>query len=99
MIAQFAIKQLDDTAWNAEREQIFERWDEIRDAVKPFLMSSTVLEEVMRAAGCKMSFDQLGISFDEFMQSVIMARTIRPRYNILDLTWELGLLTELTEEL
>jgi len=96
--AQFAIKQLDDTAWEAEREQIYGRWDDIRDAVKPFLMTSTALEEVMTAAGCKTSFDQLGIGADEFMQSVILARTIRPRYNILDLTWELGLLAEMTEE-
>jgi glycerol-1-phosphate dehydrogenase [NAD(P)+] len=97
--AQFAIKQLDDTAWGAEREQIYERWDEIRNAVKPFLMTPAAIEEVMRAAGCKMRFDQLGLSPDEFMQTIIMARTIRPRYNILDLMWELGLLTELTEGL
>jgi len=99
VIAQFAIKQLDDAAWEAEREQLYGCWDEIRSAVKPFLMTSAALEEVMTAAGCKTRFDQLGLDVDEFMQTVIMARTIRPRYNILDLTWELGLLTELTEEI
>lgn len=99
VVAQFAIKQLDDTAWEADREQICERWDDIRDAVKPFLMAPAVLEEVMTAAGCKTRYDELGVDADEFMQTVIMARTIRPRYNILDLTWELGLLAEMTEEI
>lgn len=98
VIAQFAMKQLDDTAWAAEREQLVECWDEIREAVKPFLMTQDALKRVMTAAGCKMSYDQLGIARDEFMQTVIMARTIRPRYTILDLTWELGLLTNTTEE-
>jgi len=98
IIEEMHKKRLSPDSRRLERERIAFNWDRIRTEVAPFLVPSAKIRKVMRDAGCKTHYSELGLDKNEFMEAVYLARTIRPKYNILELAWELGLLEQLIKE-
>lgn len=98
VLEQYKIKQLNPEERRKDRRRLAESWEEIRREVSPHLMSSSAIEKALREAGCKTSYSELGVSRDEFIETAYLARTIRPRYNVLDVAWELGVLGGYIEE-
>lgn len=81
-----------------DREMLLMRWDEICSEVRSSLMTPAELRCVLDAAGCRADCAALGLDTEEFREAAYLARTIRPRYNVLDLAWELGLLEDCIRE-
>ena len=74
-------------------------WPELRGRLEAQLMSADELRETLRAAGCPTSPEEIGLSWQDFRATYTRARTIRRRYNVLDLAVETGIFEECVEEL
>jgi len=77
-----------------ELSRSIEQWDDIIEAVKPFLRPSTEIKRILTAAGAKTHYTDIGLSDGEFRNTLLMALTMRSRYTILDLADDLNLLEE-----
>ena len=76
----------------AELEKIVDCWDEIVDELKLFLKPSAEIKRILTEAGSKAHYTGIGASEEEFQKAIIMARTMRSRYTILDLADDLNIL-------
>ena len=74
-------------------------WPELRKRLEAQLMPADELRGLLRAAGCPTSPAEIGLSWEDFRATYRRARTIRRRYNVLDLAAETGILDECIEEL
>jgi glycerol-1-phosphate dehydrogenase [NAD(P)+] len=79
-------------------QTIAERWDEIRDRVRPFVDGADRIEKALRAAGAKYHHDQLGFSRDSFKTIVMECSYIRNRYTLLHVLRDAGLLSDMTDK-
>ncbi|HET7480268.1 MAG TPA: sn-glycerol-1-phosphate dehydrogenase [Rubrobacteraceae bacterium] len=80
-------------------EQLREFWPGLRERLEGQLMPADELRSLLRAAGCPVSPAEIGLSWDDFRATYARARTIRRRYNVLDLAVETGVFDECVEEL
>jgi glycerol-1-phosphate dehydrogenase [NAD(P)+] len=80
-------------------ELLRELWPGLRERLEAHLMPAGELREMLRAAGCPTSPAEIGLSWEDFRATYTRARTIRRRYNVLDLAVETGILEECVEEL
>jgi glycerol-1-phosphate dehydrogenase [NAD(P)+] len=80
-------------------ELIGEVWSGLRERLEAQLMPADQLREMLRAAGCPTSPAEIGLSWEDFRATYTRARTIRRRYNVLDLATETGIFEECVEEL
>ncbi len=92
VISEFAKKKMDIKAKEAELEKIVDSWDDIVDELKLFLKSSAEIKRILTEAGSKAHYTGIGASEEEFKRAIIMARTMRSRYTILDLADDLNIL-------
>lgn len=76
-----------------------ELWPGLRGRLEKQLMPAAELREMLREAGCPTSPEEIGLGWDDFRATYYRARTIRRRYNVLDLAAETGILDECVEEL
>ncbi|MGI8649408.1 MAG: sn-glycerol-1-phosphate dehydrogenase [Rubrobacter sp.] len=74
-------------------------WSELRERLKAQLMPAEELRGLLRAAGCPTGPAEIGLSREDFRATYRRARTIRRRYNVLDLAVETGIFEECVEEL
>ena len=74
-------------------------WPELRGRLEAQLMPADELRETLRAAGCPTSPEEIGLSPEDFRATYTRARTIRRRYNVLDLAVETGIFEDCVEEL
>jgi glycerol-1-phosphate dehydrogenase [NAD(P)+] len=77
-----------------ELTQIARHWDDIVEQTSKFLRPLSELKQVLQAAGGAVSYDELGISREQFIAATLNARYIRARYTILDLAADIGLLDQ-----
>ena len=76
-----------------------EVWPELRGLVEAQLMTAGELREMLRAAGCPTSPEEIGLGWDEFKATYRRAQMLRKRYTVLDLANETGIFDECVEEL
>jgi glycerol-1-phosphate dehydrogenase [NAD(P)+] len=76
-----------------------EVWPELRGRAEAQLMTADELREMLRAAGCPTSPEEIGLGRDEFKATYSRAQMLRKRYTVLDLANEAGILDECVEEL
>ena len=74
-------------------------WPGLRERLEGQLMPAEELRGLLRAAGCPVSPAEIGLSWGDFRATYTRARTIRRRYNVLDLAVETGIFEECVEEL
>ena len=91
-------KYLDGPALQTRRQLIFERWEDIRQAVTPVVIPADTSRKHLKAAGAIFRVEDLGVSQEELAFSCRHARWIRDRYSVLDLAAELGVLEGWQEE-
>lgn len=94
VIKEFEKKRM---PWSKKKEElrvIVDDWDRIVDALHPFLRPSKEIKRILTDAGAKAHYTGIGASAEDFKMALIMARTMRSRYTILDLADELDLLEE-----
>ena len=85
-------KFLDAAQLQRRRQQIADRWEEIRRAVAPVVIAAESSRDYLEAAGAVFRSADLGISSVELEFAYRHARWIRDRYSVLDLAAELGVL-------
>jgi glycerol-1-phosphate dehydrogenase [NAD(P)+] len=83
-----------------EQEWLFirEHWQEIWEALDPILLPARAIRQVLQAAGAPTTIRELGISAEELRTAFLHARDIRGRYTVLDFAQDLGVLTDLCDE-
>ena len=74
-------------------------WPGLREKLEAQLMAADELRGLLRAAGCPTSPAEIGLSWEDFRATYTRARTIRSRYNVLDLAVETGIFDECVSEL
>ena len=92
-------KHLDAGLLRERLELLRERWPELRERLRRQLLSAEQLREQLREAGCPTTPGQIGLSDARLKETYRRAQMIRPRYTVLDLLNETGLLEECVEEL
>jgi glycerol-1-phosphate dehydrogenase [NAD(P)+] len=92
-------KYVDADGLRKRLEQLGGLWPGLRERLEGQLMPADELRELLRAAGCPVSPAEIGLSWEDFRATYTRARTIRRRYNVLDLAVETGILEECVEEL
>jgi glycerol-1-phosphate dehydrogenase [NAD(P)+] len=77
---------------------IREHWQEIWAALDAILLPARAIRQVLRTAGAPTTIHELGISAEELRMAFLHARDIRGRYTVLDFAQDLGVLTDLCDE-
>ena len=80
------------------RQRIFDRWEDIRQAVAPVVIPADTSRKHLQAAGAVYRAADLGVSAEELEFAYRNARWIRNRYTVLDLAAELGVLEDWQDE-
>jgi len=92
-------KTIPDDKYIAYVQDILHRWDEIWAAVKPFRNSFKSIQLPMKAAGAATTLAEVHQTVETAKMALLDGNFYRPRYTILDLAWELGVLPERVDEL
>ena len=79
------------------RRRIAERWNEIRSRARPLLWPADRIGRILREAGAPATPVELGIERSWVRAGIVAAKEVRPRYTVLQLADDLGLLEELAE--
>ena len=86
-----AKKRIPDNEFRHYLEKIFQNWNEIWEAVDPFLMPAEVIRQAMESSGSVTNLAGINRTYENAIQALLYGSHYRPRYTILDLFWELGL--------
>ena len=79
----------------AERVRAIKRaWPAILARIEPLLITADEAAGMLRAVGGVYHPQQIGVSMRRLRQTYYQAQTIRSRYTVLDLLWEVGLLDD-----
>lgn len=73
------------------------RWPEWRETLRPLLRTSMEIAGDLATAGCPRTFSELGVDAARARRAVLHSKDIRPRYTVLHLCWDLGVLEPWTE--
>ncbi|WP_119071034.1 sn-glycerol-1-phosphate dehydrogenase [Rubrobacter indicoceani] len=92
-------KHVDAEALRERLELLGGLWPDLWERLRAQLMPADELRGLLRAAGCPVTPGEIGLSREDFRATYHRARTIRRRYNVLDLTVETGIFEECVEEL
>lgn len=90
IVEQFAGKRIDRAHAEREARTIVERWEEIRTALRPLVVSPERLAAPLVAAGAKTRFAEIGVAGDRLRDVLELAVTIRNRFTVLDVALALG---------
>jgi len=91
---EFSGKYLPWTEKRQEIERIVDEWDEIWNALDPYLRPAGPVENALQKSGSAVHYSDLGKTREEALDALIHARLIRGRYTILDMAHDLGVLEE-----
>jgi glycerol-1-phosphate dehydrogenase [NAD(P)+] len=96
---EYRKKQMPWTEKKEELTRIFRNWDAMVSELSSFLIPSVRIKRVLTDAGAKSHYIDIGVSPEEFRQALVMAKTMRSRYTILDLADDLNVLEPFAGEL
>ncbi len=74
------------------REKIFASWQNLQQRLSQQLIPSEQLEKMLLTAHAPTEFEQIGLTFEQYIHGIKTAQLIRKRYTILDMLYEAGLL-------
>jgi glycerol-1-phosphate dehydrogenase [NAD(P)+] len=80
-------------------ELLRERWPTLRGRLREQLLTADALREMLRAAGCPTTPEEIGLGRDALRETYSRALMIRRRFTVLDLAQQTGVLDEGVEEL
>jgi len=92
--AVVAQKQISDTDFRPYIKGILESWDQIWEAVGPYLMPTEEIRLAMEKAGGVAQLSGVDRTSEDAIQALLYGSRYRSRYTVLDLYWELGLFPE-----
>lgn len=80
------------TKWEQRIQVIAERWDEIEEVLKS-VPEADVIAPLLAGAGGPVEPSEAGIDDELVRLGILYAKEVRPPYTILQLLWDLGLLS------
>lgn len=83
--------------WQKRIKTIQQRWTAIQEVLQT-VPSSNEIEEIISAAGGVVEPGDAGLSPELVREALLFAKEVRPRYTILQLLWDLNLLSVYTLE-
>lgn len=86
-------------AFELEVEDVYLKLRDINIAVREFLLPSEKIEKVLKDAGAKTTFAELGLSRSEIDDALSLALAIRDRFTMLDVAFVLGETEKWMEEI
>jgi len=79
--------------------RILDRWEEIWQAVEPYLEPLETVQAPMESSGFVFSLETIQRTRQQALDALIFGSRYRSRYTLLDLAWELGVLPGAAEEI
>src|SRR5215210_3963247 len=98
-VKQSLAKYVDADALGERLELLGRLWPDLKEKLREQLMPADELRDMLEAAGCPTSPEEIGLSIEDFKATYRRAQMIRSRYTVLDLANEAGVLDECVEEL
>jgi glycerol-1-phosphate dehydrogenase [NAD(P)+] len=96
---QSRAKYVDADELCARLSLIKDRWPELRERLGEQLLTTKQLLDQLSEAGCPTTPGEIGLSHERLRATYRRAQMIRPRYTLLDLLNEAGLVDECVAEL
>jgi glycerol-1-phosphate dehydrogenase [NAD(P)+] len=93
-VEQSRLKYVDAERLTHRLSLVRERWPQLQERLRAQLLPGERLRAQLQAAGCPTLPQELGLSGDRFRSTYRRAQMIRPRYTVLDLLSETGLLDD-----
>lgn len=78
-------------------KSIKDNWNDIQDILKE-MPSNDYISNIMKKANAKLDAQEMGISKEEILKSILMAKEVRNKYTILGILDDLGILKLSAEE-
>jgi glycerol-1-phosphate dehydrogenase [NAD(P)+] len=85
------VKYIDRAALRAQLDQIKQAWPAMRDRLAQHLIPRQEVRDMLAAAGCPVTPDEIGISPQRLRESFLKAYHIRRRFTIFDIVRRLNL--------
>jgi glycerol-1-phosphate dehydrogenase [NAD(P)+] len=98
-VKQSFAKYIDADQLGERLEKLKELWPELSGKLREQLMPAGELRNMLKAAGCPTSPEEIGLSVEDFKATYRRAQMIRSRYTVLDVANEAGILDECVDEL
>lgn len=95
VLAENAARYRDPEEARRRRERIEARWEELRRLAGAKVWPHGVIESALREAGAPATPEELGIERPWVHAGILAAKEVRPRYTVLQLADDLGLLDRL----
>lgn len=76
-------------------DDIQTKWGEIKSQLQS-LPTSDYIKQLLTSVNCPSSPSEIGLSSDDLRKTLLYCKEVRPRYTILQLVWDLGLIDELS---
>ena len=99
VVEQSRRKYLESPQLSKRLALITERWEELRGRAREQLLPRKQVRDQLRAVGCPTTPAEIGLSPEQLRATYRRAQMIRPRYTVLDLLNETGLLDDCVAEL
>ncbi len=92
-------KRMEGDALVARIELLKEKWPTIQERCRQQLVTAQEAMDMLKGAGAPYHPEMIEIDWDRFRETHFKSQMIRPRYTILDILTDLGLLEEVVEKL
>ncbi|MEZ7898388.1 MAG: sn-glycerol-1-phosphate dehydrogenase [Flaviflexus sp.] len=92
-------KRMEGDALVARIELLKEKWPTIQERCREQLVTAQEAMDMLKAAGAPYHPELIEIDWDRFRETHFKAQMIRPRYTVLDILTDLGLLEDVVEQL
>lgn len=91
-------KRIPDEQYLSYVRGILDTWDKIWEQVAPFTASLDSIRKPLQAGGAYLKLSDIDRTKEHALETILNGNHYRPRYTILDLAWELGVLPDRAEE-
>lgn len=92
-------KRIPDHEYVQYVRSILGRWDNIWQAIDPYITPVESIREPFKQAGVPYSLASIHRTREEALEAMLHGSHYRPRYTALDLLWELGLFPQAADEI
>jgi glycerol-1-phosphate dehydrogenase [NAD(P)+] len=99
MKAESKKKYIDRDRLRSRFERLLARWEEVRLRLRGQLYAYDEMREMLVRAGCSVCPEDIGLTRERAVRTILLAQMMRERYTVLDLAYELGLLEEWKERI
>jgi len=92
-------KRIPDVEFHEYISGILNKWNQIVTEISHYLLPSETIRSALEEAGGATKLVDIHRTEEEVIQALLYGSHYRPRYTILDLFWELGLLPDIAPEI